>query len=353
MSDHDYRRWRLPQLWQMLAADHPADAHLHLTTLRRQQTALETQRDRLRTLRDQLSEGWPPEKSEAATAFIQQINDMIDAIALTARGAGELRANLVHVTDAIAQARAEIEPLVADYERASAAADPRVTAHAQRLLDNRARRILVAADATVAEALGKLDVPLPSYSRFSWDRREETSSTTTTTATTPSGGTIARGGSSVRTALPSPRFDPPAPMIELDRTEFTSPEQDGFGLTGLPQAAVPGGAAPGVHANGIQPGVRSVAASGGLVLHGPAGLGEDPAAAISRTVPAQATGRPFIGSPPAGRLAPATEGARRRDPHDAQAETWSVREGVASVITPPAAAHRDHDPGPGVLGIDR
>ena len=351
MSDHDYRRWRLPQLWQMLAADHPADAHLHLATLLRQQTALETQRDRLRTLRDQLAEGWPPGRSEAAMAFIQQINDMIDAIALTARGAGELRANLVHVTDAIAHARAEMEPLAADYERASAAADPRVTANAQRLLDDRARRILVTADATVAEALGKLNVPLPSYSRFSWDRREETSSTTP--ATTSSGGVIARGGSSVRTVLPSPRFDPPAPMIELDRTGRTGLEQDGFGLTGLPRAVDPGGAAPGVHANGVQPGGRSAAASGGLVLHGPAGLGEDPASAVSRTVPAHSTGRPFIGSPPAGRLNPAAEGARRRAPHEAQAETWSVREGVAPVITPPAAAHRDHDPGPGVLGIDR
>ncbi|MEV0127216.1 hypothetical protein AB0H83_01930 [Dactylosporangium sp. NPDC050688] len=350
MSDHDYRRWRLPQLWQMLAADHPAGAHLHLATLRRQQTALETQRDRLRALRDQLAVAWPPEKSEAAMAFIQQVNDMIDAIVLTARGAGELRANLVHVTDAIVQARAEMEPLVADYERAGAAADPRVTANAQRLLDDRARRILVTADATVAEALGKLDVPLPSYSRFSWDRREESSSTTTTTS---SGGAIARGGSSVRTVLPSPRFDPPAPVIEPDRTGLGGPEQDGFGLTGLPQAADPGGSAPGVHPNGVQPGVRSVTASGGLVLHGPGGLGEDPAAAVSRTVPVQTTGRPFIGSPHAGRLTPAAEGTRRRDSHDAQAETWSVREGVAPVITRSAAAHRDHDPGPGVLGIDR
>lgn len=349
MSDHDYRRWRLPQLWQMLAADHPADAHLHLATLRRQQTALETQRDRLRALRDQLAHAWPPEQSEAATAFIQQVNDMIDAIALTARGAGELRDNLVHVTDAIARARVEMEPLVADYERAGAAADPRVTAHAQRLLDDRARRILVTADATVAEALGKLDVPLPSYSRFSWDRREETGSTTPA-STSSSGGAAGRGGSSVRTVLPSPRFDPPSPHFAPPAPVL---EQDGFNLTGMPQAGELGGSGgSGGAAPGIQSGVRSVTADGGLVLRGPAAPGADPAAAGARTVPAQTAGRPFIGSPAAARPTPA-DGNRGRDPHGAATETWSVREGVAPVITPPSAPRRDHDPGPGVLGIDR
>ena len=72
-----YRRWRLPQLWEMVAGDSAEDAHLHLATLRRQQTALETQRDRLRALRDQLAEGWPPGRSEAATVFVQQVNAML------------------------------------------------------------------------------------------------------------------------------------------------------------------------------------------------------------------------------------------------------------------------------------
>jgi hypothetical protein len=380
-----YRRWRLPALWQMISADTPANTHLHLTTLRRQQTALETQRDRLRTLRDQLAEGWPPGRSEAATVFVQQINDMIDAITLTARGAGELRANLVHIVDAIDRARAELEPLVADYERAAAAADPRVGRHAQRLLDDRARHILVDADSTVAQALALLDVPLPDYARFSWSRQEEASSTPpATTSTSTSTRSLISTASLARTALPPPQFDPPPPVVT----------QDGFGLAGLQQpidgfSGTPSGGYPsagveqymrGSAAGGIPHGISG----GGLVLRGPAGHAGD--ANAGRVLPSPSAGHPVIGGPASGRFLPAagtaggrpassarsggapastsrTHGyrdpsfeaytARRRDPQNDQDDTWSVPEGVAPLIAAPASWDHEHDPGPGVLGIDR
>src|SRR5699024_10593862 len=125
MAD-SYRRWRLPELWEMVAADDAANAHLHLATLRRQQPAPETHRDRLRVLRDQLTEAWPPEKSEAATAFVDKLNDMIDAMTGTASGAGEVRSNLVHVVNAIEESRSKLATLLAEYGKASAVADPRV-----------------------------------------------------------------------------------------------------------------------------------------------------------------------------------------------------------------------------------
>ncbi|MEU0552617.1 hypothetical protein [Dactylosporangium sp. NPDC006015] len=349
-----YHRWRLPQLWEMVAADNAADAHLHLATLRRQQTALETQRDHLRSLRDHLAASWPPSKSEAATAFIQQLNDMIDAMTLTARGAGEVRAALTHVVAAIGETRAELEPLVARYAKASATADPRVRRHAQDVLDDQARRVLVEADSTVAAALEHLDVPLPAYARFSSDRQEEPTTVPPSTAQPAASWTTGSttGGRLARTALPPPRFNPPAP--------------DAFGLAGVRPADDLSHVAPETHAWGSAAG-SAVAAStrgnvgGGLVLRGPTTGGAEPGAAGT----VASSGAQVSGGAAAGRFAPATgPGVRpaagstpsvhhRREPREGQGETWSVREGVAPVIAAPASWSDDHDPGPGVLGIDR
>lgn len=360
-----YRRWRLPELWQMLAADNTTDAHLHLATLRRQQTALETQRDRLRTLRDQLTEAWPPEKSEAATVFVQRINDMIRAMSLTATGAAEVRSRVSLIVEALDHARAELAPLVEQHQRTAGLPDQRVAEHARRLLDERARRILMVADAAVVDPASALDVQLPAYERFSMQ----------SSVVTPEGGSGSSGGGSPggnpgrhgASGFLTPRFDPPEPAVDLPNAEFglAAGNPDTVHASVLPvtdTTATVGGPVdrallgPGrILGGGALP--NDVARPGSAAANGSVGTRSVTGGAASGT-------RPPIGATGIGAAAARGVGgagyrdrsfdayaSRRRVPREGDDESWSVQEGVPPLIDAPPA--RPHDPGPGIIGIDR
>ncbi|MEV0127219.1 hypothetical protein AB0H83_01945 [Dactylosporangium sp. NPDC050688] len=370
-----YRRWRLPELWEMVAADDAVDAHLHLATLRRQQIALEVHRDRLRALRDRLAEGWPSDRSAAAMAFLQRVNDMIDAMTQTALGAAEVRTNVSHIVAVIAELRADLAPLVAKYNAAASYPDPRVRRQTQKSLDELARQTFVRSDEVVAEATANLAVSLPNYDTIR-DRVElESSGPGQISGNKPRTTGSGRGGGTHLTNLAPPTFDPPAPVDvhEID---------DDFDLAaGRPfePSSIPGG----THSDlktGV-PGVRDVAAISNGIIGGPL------------TVPAQSEARapsargPVIGMPPAGaampragaggsqpaqRLSGAPVGgpmvrshgaaggnrdrsfeeyvARSQSQSDDESQ-WVVPRGVTPLIE--ATKERPHDVGPGVLGIDR
>lgn len=374
----------------MVAADNAADAHLHLATLRRQQTALETQRDRLRVLRDQLAEAWPPARSEAATMFLQRLNDMIDAFSATARGAAEVRGGVQLVADAINDARDQLAPLVARYAKAQAAPDPRVSRQAQRLLDEEARRILMATDVTVRDASSKFAVALPSYSRISTQTYIlPVDGGTTATGGAGGGGSGTRNASVRLSELAPPRFNPPAPraddIIDSDVELAGSQADAGAGarrlgdLQTVQSGGVPlighqapigtvgrvlgGGSVIGVNANGSDgvargPGTATRGVPGSVIggapmtstagsartrpMHGPLGSAR----------PTTVTGRALGGGGGYQDRSFNEYVARQRESGDEQAEQWTVQRGVSPLLEarPPA---RDHDPGPGVIGLDR
>src|SRR4051812_21347999 len=89
MAD-SYEEYRLPDLWQIVKDEDPEAGFTHVNALNRLRTALEQQRHDLRVHRDRLTEGWPPERSEAATAFVGRINDMIDVLGAAAGAAGRI-----------------------------------------------------------------------------------------------------------------------------------------------------------------------------------------------------------------------------------------------------------------------
>ncbi|MFF5226884.1 hypothetical protein [Dactylosporangium sp. NPDC000521] len=353
-----YKRWRVPQLWEMVAADDEADAHLHLATLRRQQTALETQRDRLRILRDQLAEGWPPEKSEAATTFIQRINNMIEAMSLVASGAAEVRVNLNLIVEAIGKARGELEPLVEEYRLTAKVPDQRIGQQARGLLDEHARRILMNTDAAVAEPAAGLDVVLPEYQRI----RLATQIVDVPIASgqPKSGGRAGGGGGRLISAgFPPPRFDPPGPTVgsETVGSETVGSERDdAVGLAGgsvgqpAPGGVVVDAAGPVSRAERaavLGPG-RVLGANPFTGLAAPSGSG---GGSVTSGAAGGSTGARGPVAPPIGRAGsyrdPETVSRRRGE----QGESWSVPDGVSPVIQPPATW--PHEPGPGVIGIDR
>ncbi|MEV4511846.1 hypothetical protein AB0K00_23110 [Dactylosporangium sp. NPDC049525] len=383
-----YRRWRLPELWEMVAADNAADAHLHLATLRRQQTALETQRDRLRVLRDQLAEAWPPDKSDAATMFLQRLNDMIDAFAATARGAAEVRIGVEIVADAIGHAREQLAPLVERYAKAQLAPDPRVGRQAQKLLDQEGRRILVAADVTVRDATSKFATALPDYARISMRTSIPAvngGTNSTSGAGADGGGT--NGASTRLSGFAPPQFDPPAPVAGESIGEDVL-LAGGRSDTGI------GGWGPGEHGVGQTGGgtatryqepvagvgrVLGIGTSNARTVTGVDGMARGVGPQAMRGVPGGVIGGPPVavsaGSargrsvPPvtASRSTPSTSRpiaggyqdrsfeeyvARRREPDDDPGEQWTVIHGVRPLLEalPPV---RTHDPGPGVIGLDR
>jgi hypothetical protein len=392
-----YQRWRLPQLWEMVAADDAADAHLHLATLRRQQTALETQCDRLRILRDQLAEAWPPEKSEAAAVFLQRLNDMIDACAVTALGAAEVRSGVELVTDAISHAREQLAPLVERYAKAQSALDPRVGRQTQKLLDQEARRILMAADVTVHDATPKLTMALPDYARISTQTSippvatngTSTPGGTTTAISGGSGG--AKGASARLSGFSPPRFDPPAPVVgdDIVSQEVVLAESqagtnaNGWSLGNLGAVHTDGtsakgyqepiagvgrvlgiGPSSGMNAPGIDGAVRGVGAGAmrsipGSVIGGQTMASAATGAGRGRLVQAPpsspskaAASRPVAGSGGYQDRSFEEYVARRRDRDDPQGEQWILNQGVRPLLEaiPPV---RNHDPGPGVIGLDR
>ncbi|MEV4137114.1 hypothetical protein AB0J72_33700 [Dactylosporangium sp. NPDC049742] len=380
-----YQRWRLPQLWEMLTADDPEHAHLHLTTLRRQQTALETQRDGLRLLRDHLAEAWPPEKSEAASAFIQRLNDMLDALTATARGAADVRVAVALTVNAIEGARHQLAPLVERYAKAEAVVDPRVSQQAKKVLDQEARQILISADGTVRDANTALQVALPTYARIGMltDVPPVTSGGDVTGA--GSGGGGAKRASERLGELRPPRFDPPAPVT-------ADIAGDDVVLAEEPR---------GVQANGLWPGDTGTGSSGGVSPRGslemnptvgrvlgvgpvsgmPVSVNDGIARGVGGGVTRGVPGGVIGSAPPmaarggvmrtaaasarsvSAGVRPSGAGghqdrsfeeyvARRRVQDTGHDEQWAVNQGVTPLLEalPPV---RTHDPGPGVIGLDR
>ncbi|MET7426572.1 hypothetical protein [Dactylosporangium sp. NPDC005555] len=360
-----YHRWRLPQLWEMLAADDAANAHLHLATLRRQQTALETHRDRLRTLRDHLTEAWPPQKSEAATAFVDKLNDMIDAMTGAARGAGEVRTGLAHIVDVIQESRSKMAALVADYEKASEVADPRISRHAKNVLDQRARDVLIAADATVVKALGPLNVALPVYTRFSVQGVIPVA----TPGEARPGSTVPRSasnGGAALTDLRTPRFEPPVATVPDDLALAGGQTADIVPASGPPVSGRSIGSEaltyPVIGTRGVTAESGSAGRTATTRPFGAPVIGGAAPAGSSRGGggTAAAMHRPSTVTPPMGRASGAggyrdrsfdEYAARRRAPRGDGDGTWSVPEGVRPVLE--AVEPTAHDPGPGVLGLDR
>ncbi|MEU7875364.1 hypothetical protein [Dactylosporangium sp. NPDC049140] len=268
--------------------------------------ALEQQRDLLRARRDRLIEGWPPDRSEAAAAFVDKLNGMIDTMTATAAAVNRIGVGVDEAFAAIRDARRQLEPMLAAYSGPNPGRGLPIAGAQQAHLDQQAREVLMRADAKITGASGNISTDIPAAARFG-------ESTEVVTLDNGPGGNAslsgrqASGRSAVSEFLPAPRFDPPSP----------------------PPAAV-----------GNSPGW--VTEGGGLVLTG---------------------GAPGPSVPPAGTSAPPTVGGgyrdrsyeqyaeRRRTKRGNDDELWPVEEGVSPVIDAPR--ERPHDPGPGVLGIDR
>jgi hypothetical protein len=414
MATRDYREWKLPQLWEMVSGDAGSIAVRHLNTWEHQAAMVDAQRTRLRELRTELEAKWPPDKSEAAAAFVGRIKDMIQAMDDTVTASTTIRNGLKLVVEAIDRARRELRPLLDQYHDRDAAwrafnqrpmplvgkglppsspgAMEQARAWRQAQLDERARDSMMATDAKVTEANQQIRTELPKYSRI--DEAVETLG-----PQGPEQGLGARSGGSSSGVdarpvplVPPPIFDPPPPL----------PAGSGPVLAGGPSApgglgAIPGtgtgttGVSPSGTNGGVlaPPGINSwsVRTGSGQTVMRPGGVIGEPPATNARTS-ALHPGGMFGGVAPGGQARPARRSTAHEavgrvlgEPHDSSPHPvtgiggwrdsqydeyarrrrrptepdpdnpWAVVEGVPAVLDAPAEPV--HTAGPGVIGLDR
>ncbi|GGM32642.1 hypothetical protein ACFFX1_05115 [Dactylosporangium sucinum] len=410
-----YDRWRLPELYAMVANESDAAAVAHLQAWEQQHHLLVTQKQRLESLIAELENYWSPTRSEASLAFIDRLKQMVRTIDLASISAARIWGGLGHIADALNDTKRDLGELRAQYDDPTAAAkafnkralpqlpenlapsqsvipglDKLMTREHQERLDEKARAIMVSADQRVAEATETMGT-MPELGRIDEGLRLNPGEPTSTAS---------QSGSPYR-YVPTPTFEPPQPTsigqpILAEGPSVASgppttphiepvqvPLNDGPNITSS-FVVLPGSSRTPVESQAFRTGV----------------LGEPPGQAAMRGTPAKTAASPsalpypgVIGGgapPPAGAQArhrgvrdgsavlrpprireERSEGGgrsadggwfdrsfaqyaeRRQDRQQSdQGTMWDVEEGVPPILEAPHLPAA-HDPGPGVIGIDR
>jgi hypothetical protein len=113
----DWSRHEVPALWAMVANEDATRTWSQVWAWWRTRDALEAYRQQLVACRDGLTAKWPPQRSEAARAFINRLNIMIDEVSTTASAAAANASAAGDIADALGGARRELQPLYEQWQR--------------------------------------------------------------------------------------------------------------------------------------------------------------------------------------------------------------------------------------------
>ncbi|GAA0718634.1 hypothetical protein Drose_04950 [Dactylosporangium roseum] len=224
-----YDRWRLPELLAMVENDTDASATAHLQAWEQKHNLLLSQKQNLKALAADLAANWSPAKSEAAQTFIDQLNAHVSVLESASRTAAQIWAGLGHITNAIADAKSQLQALQAKYRSNEAAAGefnmrifptmsgilgsdhpllpvpglgPLIMRQYQERLDQQARDIMTATDVRVDEA-AKLIKSMPVIARIDVGPMYDPEARLTNHGRS--------GNSGEGTHVPAPKFDTPPP----------------------------------------------------------------------------------------------------------------------------------------------
>jgi hypothetical protein len=410
----DWNAYNLPSIWSMIQTEDACTGADRVLSWMNLAAACRDQHRRLLAARDDLAEVWPPEKNSSARVFLRQLDLLAASLDQTLTRAEDTRVGLQGVFDALGAAQGTIRPLA--QERAVVADDlvPRFVDHAEDEYDERARQAMRAAEAAIGEHGTQIQAPAlyrlvsgesDGHLIGSDDDRPDPGAF--------AGGGSSDGA---LRAVPRPvavPHDPPAPSaVAGPPADAGSSAGPGLGLAGVvaapplsaagggpPAPAPPGGQVPGGTVSaavigagaGLPPTVGGVGRIGpGGVIGGPGGRGASvrgvgaasgrQGVGLRRPLPAGAVigsagpvgglggraapGKPAGGSGSARQVGgpgqlPGGAGRHAKDgdgdgemPAGAVDQRWGVLVGVAPVIAA-NTAEPTHDPGPGVIGLDR
>lgn len=390
----------LPRLWQMVSGEDDDQGWAQVQAWFRLRSAVNACRERLQACRQALQDQWPPDKSPASAAFIAYIDQLTISMAQTAASAERTAHGLAGIMSALATAKAEMEPLYENWREVSNDLTPRWWDGAEDELNAKARAIMRTAEMAVADYTPMIEIP-PKY-----ELRGARNPISNISAGEPGekGSSTEFGiGTDLAGSLPQVPHHPPPPLPSVDPVSSSGPVLSGMPTStthspsspsSAPSTNSPIGSGQGSNSGvpispvpGPLPSDRSTATRSirgtrvrqiGILptpLVSPTGSG------VRRPTGTTASRSTTAGAPLAIPVA-AAKGARERvasarliapdntyraqhgntiglpsqSRRDTECDaildgTWSVEVGVAPVIIPPQP--RPHDPGPGIIGIDR
>lgn len=376
----DWSSYDVPSLWEMVASEQEWANRDQVSAWRRMSEVLAAHQENLNGIQFEVMKQWPPEGSAAAREFQGRLDGLISSAQEGASAAGSNASALNLLTDALIDAKSQIEPLYRSWQSA--------TPQQKLALNQQARSIMARTDVLVLEHGGQFkpppQVPVPDTDTWKAD------STLGNQSSRPAGSTAipALEGPASRTSTGAG----PVQIDPANGPDIGLPSVKGPVLSGSRPPTQPAGPTrPGsVDEVGLAP---ATPAEGGLqpvpgVLGIPSGAVRnsgserfDPSASATNTEagpnpafdkkavgpiraaaadarverPPFSNGEPLSGGVIGGGLSPSGRnslGTRQR-PYPDQ-EEWELPTGVRPVIVPdPAPLPTSFDPGPDVLGGNR
>jgi hypothetical protein len=396
----NWEPYSLPQIWQMLAQETGQTSWAQVTAWGRMKSLCQEQARQLRTAADELAALWPPEKSEASRAYRDVVMVLARSLDDSANAAHANARALSALTSGISETRQKIARLVEQLKAREAEQTARKRNRLPFLpdggligvqrseLDRAARQVMHEADVIPATATADFRIPADYVGVAigpDAGKRGPVAEGENNGDAGPFAGSASVTWIPLPEIMPPPR-DSPIPGVAFDGLDPVAQAgndgQIGRHLEGTwdgspildgaqhhpsadVAASVPHPRTPPATASPWNPAdIRSGSAAvgpGGVIGLGPIGSGGAPQSRPSSGVtsrPVASSAMPSMVTPPMGRTTPGHTGVsgaaigRRRlgtnDPRD----QWFVQEGLPPVIEP-RAEPTDHDPGPGVIGIDR
>jgi hypothetical protein len=406
VSDVDWGRYNLPAIWSLISDVDVCDGADRVLAWEGLTATVRDQHTRLLAAAESLAAVWPPGKNDSAFEFQRQVKGLADSMQETLKKAEDTRVGLNGVVQAFSTAQSKLRELASGRDGVANDWMPRFVDHAEDKYDEHAQAAMRDAEAAIGDHGAQIQTPSlfqmrPFYDddghHLTGDDDGSTRDAGGSTGGQSGGGGFGHGGLGA-SPRPVPVPIDPNSMVPPESSDSTiggpGPGDDRTGsgpiLSGIapaPPAAAgnsgpigslpvgtppptasptgPGGApggwgvlpigggtgSPGVGGFGVVPGGsgssgtrRPVSVRRGLPSGAVIGEGSEGGIANGR---AQAGAMPMVGGP-GGR-----GGGSSSQTIDGEADQrWKTVEGVAPVIKPDTSAVR-HDPGPGVIGLDR
>jgi hypothetical protein len=372
----DWTGLDVPAIWAMLASGDSALSAEQTTAWNRTYDLLDSHARNLRTLRDNLAERWPPGRSEASAVFLEYLDKLIESVNPTSYASSSNALVLSDLTDTLAVARAKVAPLHEQWQAAAASgtADPKVQAG----LNAQAAAIMAGTDEEVYQHGQRFVVPaeyeppvgaVEPTRPFPLETRSKPQAvrplppaSSGSVQPTNSQRTISAGGDApLLDSLPGPSTGSGTVLSPTPATNFVD--------TPAGRALAPGGV---IGHAAVESSIHAVRRTRmaesskdiGRTLRPPVSGGHDEPSSIGpdplrsphnqplrSNIPTDEQREPLAGTGGVYGSGPRSQKYRRQPSGEAYVE-WPVDRGIPPVLMPPPEPER-HDPGPGVIGIDR
>lgn len=329
-------------------------------------------RDVLRRTRDSLASAWPPERSPAAQAFFSVLDELIASMDEMQGVAATNGSSLRGILTSLAATKRTVDGLHEQWNATDAVEGAKGDYYDGGFkvdLNQQAWSTMRANDQAMIEYYPYLGTPTP----YMPPGQGGVEGPTTPVSDSPDGSSAAGAGSRGRSGTRPPaipplqKSGPTGDSPPLLSGAATGPA-GGPGDTGTGSPSVPGApAALGLGGSGPSGGTWFVSTSAGRTLRTGGVIGSTPADAdavvgpgrqgpgIAGTAQEREVSRSVNpgGGVLGGQVSAGAHGVRRERKRSLPPDTeWEVRKGVPPVLLPPPEPTR-HDPGPGVIGIDR